>query len=85
MNPYLNIKPSGSPTLLSYNGTRQGVDFWNDPQTPTLLVILVFILLIIVVLCYGIKEKYFPNVFEFFLKSTATSKIEPFPQRTILS
>jgi hypothetical protein len=61
MNPYLNIKPSGSPTLLSYNGTRQGVDFWNDPQTPTLLVILVFILLIIVVLCYGIKEKYFPN------------------------
>lgn len=62
MDPYLNIKPSASPTFLSYNDTRHSLDFWNDPNTPTLLVILLFILLFIVVICYGIKEKYCPNI-----------------------
>lgn len=61
MDPYLNIKPSASPTFLSYNDTRHSLDFWNDPTTPMLLVILLFILLFIVVICYCIKEKYCPN------------------------
>jgi hypothetical protein len=61
MDPYLNIKPTASPTFLSYNGTRHSLGFWDDPNTPTLLIILVFILLFIVALCNGIKEKYFPN------------------------
>ena len=37
MDPYLNIKPSPSPTFLYYNGTRQGPGFWGDPTTPMLL------------------------------------------------
>lgn len=61
MDPYLNIKPSASPTFLSYNGTRHSIGIWNDPNTPTHLVILVFILLFIAALYYGVKEKYFPN------------------------
>ena len=61
MDPYLNIKPSASPTFLSYNGTRHSLGFWDDPNTPTLLIILIFILLFIFVLCNSIKEKYFPN------------------------
>ena len=61
MDPYLNIKPTPSPTFLSYNGTRHSLGFWDDPNTPTLLIILIFILLFIFVLCNSIKEKYFPN------------------------
>ena len=62
MDPYLDIKPSASPTFLSYNGTRHSLGFWDDPTTPTLLVILAFILLFIVVICCCIKEKYCPNI-----------------------
>lgn len=62
MDPYLNIKPSASPTFLSYNGTRHSLGFWDDPNTPTLLIILIFILLFIVVICCCIKEKYCPNI-----------------------
>ena len=62
MDPYLNIKLSDSPTLLSYNGTRHRLDLWDDPNTPTLLVMLVFALVFMVILCYCIKEKYCPNI-----------------------
>ena len=61
MDPYLNIKPSASPTFLSYNGTRHSIDIWNSPNTPMLLVMLLFALIFMVVSCYCIKEKYFPN------------------------
>ena len=62
MDPYLDIKPSASPTFLSYNGTRHSLGFWDDPSTPTLLFILAFILSFIVVICCCIKEKYCPNI-----------------------
>ena len=62
MDPYLNIKPSASPRFLSYNGTRHSLGFWDDPSTPTLLLILLFILLFILVICFRIKEKYCPNI-----------------------
>ena len=63
MHSYLNVKPTYSPRFLSYNGTRHSLDFWDDPNAPTLLVMLVFALIFMVVSCYCIKEKYCPNMF----------------------
>lgn len=61
MHPYLNVKPTYPPTFLSYNGTRHGGGFWNDPQATMLLFPLAFGLMCMVVLCHFIKLKYFPN------------------------
>ena len=60
MDPYLNIKPTASPTLF-YNGTRSGGGFWADPSVPFLAVPLVFFLVSTCVLCNFIKLKYCPN------------------------
>ena len=62
MHSYLNVKPTYSPTLLSYNGTRSSYDIWNDPNAPMLLVMLLFLLISFIVLCYCIKEKCCPNM-----------------------
>ena len=61
MDPYLNVKPTASPTFLFYNGTRHGGGFWSDPQTPTLLFPLAFFLVCSGILCNFIKLKYCPN------------------------
>ena len=61
MDPYLNIKPTASPTFLSYNGTRHGGGFWADPGVPFLAVPLVLFLVSTCVLCNFIKLKYCPN------------------------
>tara|TARA_Y100000816_G_scaffold176075_1_gene126931 strand:- start:794 stop:1279 length:486 start_codon:yes stop_codon:yes gene_type:complete len=61
MDPYLNIKPSASPTFLSYNGTRSGPGIWGDPQTPMLLFPLALFLICSGILCNFIKLKYCPN------------------------
>ena len=60
MDPYLNIKPTASPTLF-YNGTRSGGGFWADPGVPYLAVPLVLFLVCTCVLCNFIKLKYCPN------------------------
>ncbi len=60
MDPYLNIKPTASPTLF-YNGTRHGGGFWADPGVPFLAVPLVLFLASTCVLCNFIKLKYCPN------------------------
>ena len=60
MDPYLNIKPTASPTLF-YNGTRNGGGFWADPGVPFLAVPLVLFLVSTCVLCNFIKLKYCPN------------------------
>ena len=60
MDPYLNIKPTASPTLF-YNGTRHGGGFWADPGVPFLAVPLVLFLVSTCVLCNFIKLKYCPN------------------------
>ena len=61
MDPYLNIKPSPSPTFLYYNGTRQGPGFWGDPTTPMLLFPLALFFICMFILCDVIKLKYCPN------------------------
>ena len=60
MDPYLNVKPTASPTLF-YNGTRHGGGFWSDPQTPMLLFPLALFLICFGILCNFIKLKYCPN------------------------
>ena len=60
MDPYLNIKPTASPTLF-YNGTRSGGGFWAEPGVPFLAVPLVLFLVSTCVLCNFIKLKYCPN------------------------
>ena len=60
MDPYLNIKPTASPTLF-YNGTRSGGGFWAEPGVPFLAVPLVLFLVSTCVLCNFIKRKYCPN------------------------
>ena len=60
MDPYLNVKPTASPTLF-YNGTRHGGGFWSDPQTPMLLFPLALFLVCSGILCNFIKLKYCPN------------------------
>ena len=60
MDPYLNIKPTASPTLF-YNETRHGGGFWADPGVPFLAVPLVLFLVSTCVLCNFIKLKYCPN------------------------
>ena len=60
MDPYLNIKPTASPTLF-YNGTRHGGGFWADPTTPMLLFPLALFLICSCILCNFIKLKYCPN------------------------
>jgi|TARA_B100001093_G_C26839511_1_gene1019890 hypothetical protein len=61
MHPYLNVKPTYSPTFLSYNGTRSGPGIWGDPQTPMLLFPLALFLICSGILCNFIKLKYCPN------------------------
>ena len=61
MDPYLNVKPTASPTFLFYNGTRHGGGFWSDPQTPMLLFPLALFLVCSGILCNFIKLKYCPN------------------------
>ena len=56
MDPYLNIKPTASPTLF-YNGTRSGGGFWATWCTIPCSSISI-ILSIYVCLCNFIKLKY---------------------------
>ena len=78
MDPYLNIKPTASPTLF-YNGTRSGGGFWADPGVPYLAVPLVLFLVSTCVLCNFIKLKYCPNTC---WVSSHPTEAQHYPRRT---
>ena len=78
MDPYLNIKPTASPTLF-YNGTRHGGGFWSDPTTPMLLFPLALLLICSGILFNFIKLKYCPNTC---WVSRREAEHNPIPRRT---